>query len=174
MATRAAPLSDSRVRPTSFFSAVRESLSSGSRREESICRVSIASFDLCFNDLKRLRLQLHGVKPLLKSITHDLDYNASFSSQGFDVTRCNQNFQLLDSSLLIRFRDTNSLDEVTEPVKPNVVFERGLEGLLDNSIFQFLNKATDLIDEDGSLVRPCHAQIPEEARELEKQLRQIT
>lgn len=82
MATRAAPLSDSRVRPTSFFSAVRESLSSGSRREESICRVSIASFDLCFNDLKRLRLQLHGVKPLLKSITHDLDYNASFSSQG--------------------------------------------------------------------------------------------
>ncbi|CAN6826030.1 unnamed protein product [Brassica oleracea] len=94
--------------------------------------------------------------------------------QSFDVTRCNQNFQLLDSSLLIRFRDTNSLDEVTEPVKPNVVFERGLEGLLDNSIFQFLNKATDLIDEDGSLVRPCHAQIPEEARELEKQLRQIT
>ncbi|CAN6987164.1 unnamed protein product [Brassica oleracea var. botrytis] len=94
--------------------------------------------------------------------------------QSFDVTRCNQNFRLLDSSLLIRFRDTNSLDEVTEPVKPNVVFERGLEGLLDNSIFQFLNKATDLIDEDGSLVRPCHAQIPEEARELEKQLRQIT
>ncbi|KAF2556452.1 hypothetical protein F2Q70_00013231 [Brassica cretica] len=36
------------------------------------------------------------------------------------------------------------------------------------------DKATDLIDEDGSLVRPCHAQIPEEARELEKQLRQIT
>ena len=36
--------------------------------------------------------------------------------QSFDVTRCNQNFRLLDSSLLIRFRDTNSLDEVTEPV----------------------------------------------------------
>nr|VDC99594.1 unnamed protein product [Brassica oleracea] len=94
--------------------------------------------------------------------------------QSFDVTRCNQNFRLLDSSLLIRFRDTNSLDEVTEPVKPNVVFERGLEGLLDNMISAFQDKATDLIDEDGSLVRPCHAQIPEEARELEKQLRQIT
>ncbi|WZZ46725.1 hypothetical protein YC2023_042984 [Brassica napus] len=151
MATRAAPLSDSRVRPTSFFSAVRESLSSGSRREESICDYDGSHHECqpaCYLHTKRL--------------------------QSFDVTRCNQNFQLLDSSLLIRFRDTNSLDEVTEPVKPNVVFERGLEGLLDNSIFQFLNKATDLIDEDGSLVRPCHAQIPEEARELEKQLRQIT
>ncbi|KAL9997154.1 putative UVR domain, clpA/ClpB, AAA lid domain-containing protein [Helianthus debilis subsp. tardiflorus] len=36
------------------------------------------------------------------------------------------------------------------------------------------NKAIDLIDEAGSRVRLRHAQLPEEARELEKELRQIT
>ncbi|KAG5568625.1 hypothetical protein H5410_064355 [Solanum commersonii] len=36
------------------------------------------------------------------------------------------------------------------------------------------DKAIDLIDEDGSRVRLRHAQLPEEARELEKELRQIT
>ncbi|CAH8267930.1 unnamed protein product [Arabidopsis lyrata] len=36
------------------------------------------------------------------------------------------------------------------------------------------DKAIDLIDEAGSRVRLRHAQVPEEARELEKQLRQIT
>ncbi|KAF8400053.1 hypothetical protein HHK36_015928 [Tetracentron sinense] len=36
------------------------------------------------------------------------------------------------------------------------------------------NKAIDLVDETGSQVRLRHAQLPEEARELEKELRQIT
>ncbi|KAL1217304.1 Chaperone protein ClpC2 [Cardamine amara subsp. amara] len=36
------------------------------------------------------------------------------------------------------------------------------------------DKAIDLIDEAGSRVRLQHAQVPEEARELERQLRQIT
>ncbi|KAF3495732.1 hypothetical protein DY000_02055580 [Brassica cretica] len=36
------------------------------------------------------------------------------------------------------------------------------------------DKAIDLIDEAGSRVRLRHAQVPEEARELERQLRQIT
>lgn len=36
------------------------------------------------------------------------------------------------------------------------------------------DKAIDLIDEAGSRVRLRHAQVPEEARELEKELRQIT
>ncbi|KAJ4963409.1 hypothetical protein NE237_023348 [Protea cynaroides] len=38
------------------------------------------------------------------------------------------------------------------------------------------DKAIDLVDEAGSRVRLwlCHAQVPEEARELEKELRQIT
>ncbi|CAA0806881.1 Chaperone protein ClpC1- chloroplastic [Striga hermonthica] len=36
------------------------------------------------------------------------------------------------------------------------------------------DKAIDLVDEAGSRVRLRHAQLPEEARELEKELRQIT
>ncbi|KAK6945049.1 ClpA/ClpB, AAA lid domain [Dillenia turbinata] len=36
------------------------------------------------------------------------------------------------------------------------------------------DKAIDLIDEAGSRVRLCHAQLPDEAKELEKELRQIT
>ncbi|KAJ4961422.1 hypothetical protein NE237_021332 [Protea cynaroides] len=36
------------------------------------------------------------------------------------------------------------------------------------------DKAIDLIDEAGSLVHLRHAQVPEEARELEKEVRQIT
>ncbi|KAF5812510.1 putative calcium-transporting ATPase [Helianthus annuus] len=39
---------------------------------------------------------------------------------------------------------------------------------------RLLVKAIDLIDEAGSRVRLRHAQLPEEARELEKELRQIT
>ena len=35
------------------------------------------------------------------------------------------------------------------------------------------DKAIDLIDEAGSWVRLCHAQFSEEARELEKELKQI-
>lgn len=36
------------------------------------------------------------------------------------------------------------------------------------------DKAIDLIDEAGSKVRLKHAQLPEEARELDKQLRAVT
>jgi ATP-dependent Clp protease ATP-binding subunit ClpC len=36
------------------------------------------------------------------------------------------------------------------------------------------DKAIDLIDEAGSRVRLRHAQLPEEARELDKELRGIT
>lgn len=36
------------------------------------------------------------------------------------------------------------------------------------------DKAIDLIDEAGSRVRLQHAQLPDEAKELDKELRQIT
>jgi ATP-dependent Clp protease ATP-binding subunit ClpC len=45
-----------------------------------------------------------------------------------------------------------------------------------NSVFsnRFLpDKAIDLIDEAGSRVRLRHAQLPEEARELDKELRAL-
>lgn len=37
---------------------------------------------------------------------------------GFEVTRCNQNYRLSDSSLLIRFSDSTSFMKVTEPAEP--------------------------------------------------------
>ncbi|GJV75879.1 ATP-dependent Clp protease ATP-binding subunit ClpA homolog CD4B, chloroplastic-like protein [Tanacetum coccineum] len=48
-----------------------------------------------------------------------------------------------------------------------------LKGLRERDRF-LPDKAIDLIDEAGSRVRLRHAQLPEEARELEKELRQIT
>ncbi|KAF2587244.1 hypothetical protein F2Q70_00035218 [Brassica cretica] len=41
-----------------------------------------------------------------------------YSIFGFDVARCAQNFRLSDSSLLIRFNDTTSLDVLTDLVSP--------------------------------------------------------
>ncbi|KAJ4850161.1 ATP-dependent Clp protease ATP-binding subunit ClpA cd4b, chloroplastic [Turnera subulata] len=54
-----------------------------------------------------------------------------------------------------------------------VLFESGIDYVLANDRF-LPDKAIDLIDEAGSRVRLRHAQVPEEARELEKELRQIT
>ncbi|CDY37198.1 BnaC02g35060D [Brassica napus] len=58
-------------RPLSDFT-VHATLSSppcGSRHEESIRRVLIASFDLRFNNSKCLRLQIHSVNPFLNPST---------------------------------------------------------------------------------------------------------
>ncbi|CAN6921695.1 unnamed protein product [Brassica oleracea var. botrytis] len=41
-----------------------------------------------------------------------------FFVSGFDVTGCNHNFRLSDSPLAIRFSDSTTLDEMTEPVNP--------------------------------------------------------
>ncbi|CAN6850258.1 unnamed protein product, partial [Brassica oleracea] len=41
-----------------------------------------------------------------------------FSVSGFDVSRCAQNFRLTDSSLMIRFNESTSFQELTEPVSP--------------------------------------------------------
>ncbi|RID80630.1 hypothetical protein BRARA_A03277 [Brassica rapa] len=41
-----------------------------------------------------------------------------FSVSGFDVSRCAQNFRLTDSSLMIRFNESTSFQELTEPDSP--------------------------------------------------------
>ena len=49
-----------------------------------------------------------------------------------------------------------------------------LQQLCSSADCQFLNvQAIDLIDEAGSRVRLQHAQLPEEARELDKELRNL-
>ncbi|KAF2565327.1 hypothetical protein F2Q70_00027219 [Brassica cretica] len=41
-----------------------------------------------------------------------------FSVSGFDISRCAQNFRLTDSPLMIRFNESTSFEELTEPVSP--------------------------------------------------------
>ncbi|WZZ78115.1 hypothetical protein YC2023_098687 [Brassica napus] len=52
--------------------------------------------------------------------THQTSLKAGsvYSLTGFDVARCNPNYRLSDSSLLIRFSDTTSFVEVTKPAVP--------------------------------------------------------
>ena len=48
----------------------------------------------------------------------NLEEGSVYSLTGFEVTRCNQNYRLSDSSLLIRFTDSTSFKKVTEPAVP--------------------------------------------------------
>lgn len=45
----------------------------------------------------------------------NLKAGSVYSLTGFDVTRCNQNYGMLDSSMLIRSSDSTSFDGVPEP-----------------------------------------------------------
>uniref|UniRef100_M4FCK4 Replication protein A 70 kDa DNA-binding subunit B/D first OB fold domain-containing protein n=1 Tax=Brassica campestris TaxID=3711 RepID=M4FCK4_BRACM len=45
-----------------------------------------------------------------------LTAGAMYSMADFDVARCAQNFRLCDSSLMIRFNESTSFDEIDEPV----------------------------------------------------------
>ncbi|KAH0886296.1 hypothetical protein HID58_062392 [Brassica napus] len=51
----------------------------------------------------------------LPTFRRRLKAGALFTISGFDVTRCNQNVRLTDSSLTIRFSDATTFDELTEP-----------------------------------------------------------
>lgn len=48
----------------------------------------------------------------------NLEAGSVYTLTGFDVTRCNQNYRLSDSSLLIWFNDTISFKKITEPAVP--------------------------------------------------------
>ncbi|KAL0815319.1 hypothetical protein Bca101_071763 [Brassica carinata] len=48
----------------------------------------------------------------------NLKAGSLYSLAGFDVTRCNQNYRLSDSSMMIRFGDSTCFDEITEPAIP--------------------------------------------------------
>ncbi|CAN7124527.1 unnamed protein product, partial [Brassica rapa subsp. narinosa] len=45
----------------------------------------------------------------------NLKAGSIYSLTGFDLTRCNQNYGLLDTSMLIRFSNQTSFDDVPEP-----------------------------------------------------------
>ncbi|KAF2565441.1 hypothetical protein F2Q68_00024827 [Brassica cretica] len=65
------------------------------------------------------RLALH--RPNLKAVS-------VYSLTDFDVTFCDHDYRLSDSSLLIRFSDSTSFNEVTEPAVP-----------IPHESFRFLN-----------------------------------
>ncbi|KAL0706087.1 hypothetical protein Bca4012_072513 [Brassica carinata] len=78
----------------------------------------------------------------------NLKAGSLYSLAGFDVTRCNQNYRLSDSSMMIRFGDSTCFDEITEPAIPIGVesfqFHNHSELLgLANTNFQ----STDIIGE---------------------------
>ncbi|KAF8117700.1 hypothetical protein N665_0008s0054 [Sinapis alba] len=54
----------------------------------------------------------------LPKFREKLAAGSMYSISGFDVARCAQNFRLSDSSLLIRFNDSTSLEVLTDPVTP--------------------------------------------------------
>ncbi|CAN6842248.1 unnamed protein product [Brassica oleracea] len=45
----------------------------------------------------------------------NLEAGSVYSLTGFEVTMCNQNYRLSDSSLLIRFSDSTTFEKITEP-----------------------------------------------------------
>ncbi|KAG2286787.1 hypothetical protein Bca52824_046391 [Brassica carinata] len=58
-------------------------------------------------------LHLAGFQPLVS-----ISWRGRCILNGFEVARCNPNFRLTDSSLLIRFSDATSLKVLTEPSSP--------------------------------------------------------
>ncbi|KAG2281639.1 hypothetical protein Bca52824_052859 [Brassica carinata] len=52
--------------------------------------------------------------------THQTNLEAGtvYSLTGFEVTRCNQDYRLSDSSLLIRFTDSTTFEKITDPAVP--------------------------------------------------------
>ncbi|KAF2616407.1 hypothetical protein F2Q68_00039611 [Brassica cretica] len=59
--------------------------------------------------------------PATRLATHrpNLKAGSVYSLTGFDVARCNPNYRLSDSSLLIRFSDSTYFKEVTDPAVPS-------------------------------------------------------
>lgn len=52
----------------------------------------------------------------LQRFRERLTAGAMYSIADFDVARCAQNLRLSDSSLMIRFNESTSFDEIDEPV----------------------------------------------------------
>ncbi|XP_048604259.1 uncharacterized protein LOC106427992 [Brassica napus] len=71
---------------------------------------------------RRPLLSIHGshreCQPSRHTFLHLLKAGSLFTLSGFDVTRCNQNFGLTDTSLTIRFSDSTTVVELNKPVSP--------------------------------------------------------
>ncbi|KAF2569625.1 hypothetical protein F2Q68_00023894 [Brassica cretica] len=74
--------------------------------------------DLLMVDVNSTVMQVTISAGRLPQFLEQLHAGTMFSVTGFDVSRCAQNFRLTDSSLMIRFNESTSFQELTEPVSP--------------------------------------------------------
>ncbi|KAG5384348.1 hypothetical protein IGI04_035818, partial [Brassica rapa subsp. trilocularis] len=71
--------------------------------------------DLLMVDVNSTVMQVTISAGRLPQFREMLRAGTMFSVSGFDVSRCAQNFRLTDSSLMIRFNESTSFQELTEP-----------------------------------------------------------
>nr|VDC71320.1 unnamed protein product [Brassica rapa] len=74
--------------------------------------------DLLMVDINSTVMQVTISAGRLPQFREMLCAGTMFSVSGFDVSRCAQNFRLTDSSLMIRFNESTSFQELTEPGSP--------------------------------------------------------
>ncbi|CAG7864718.1 unnamed protein product [Brassica rapa] len=74
--------------------------------------------DLLMVDVNSTVMQVTISAGRLPQFREILRAGTMFSVSGFDVSRCAQNFRLTDSSLMIRFNESTSFQELTEPDSP--------------------------------------------------------
>lgn len=81
-------------------------------------RGELMGIDMIFVDAKSSLMLATVNFNRLPTLRRRLKAGALFTNSGFVMTRCNQNSRLTDSSLTIRFSDSTTFDELTEPVSP--------------------------------------------------------
>ncbi|KAL0802493.1 hypothetical protein Bca101_057669 [Brassica carinata] len=74
--------------------------------------------DLLMVDVKGTMMQASIGASRIPRFRERLTAGAMFSISGFDVCRCAQNYRLTDSSLMIRFSEMTSFEELIEPDSP--------------------------------------------------------
>ncbi|WZZ28083.1 hypothetical protein YC2023_011484 [Brassica napus] len=72
--------------------------------------------DMLLVDVNATMMQATISAHRLPQYQERLTAGAMYSIADFDVARCTQNFRLSDSSLMIRFNESTSFDEIDDPV----------------------------------------------------------
>ncbi|KAF8094782.1 hypothetical protein N665_0353s0013 [Sinapis alba] len=86
--------------------------------------------DMLMVDANAAMMKASIVARMLPQYRERLTARMMISISGFDVSRCAQNFRLTDSSMLIRFNESTTFDEIADPVSP-----------LPEEAFRFRNQA---------------------------------
>ncbi|KAF8049881.1 hypothetical protein N665_2102s0004 [Sinapis alba] len=107
------------------------------------------SLDMLLLDSKATLMAASVAASRVPTYGQQLTAGSMYSVAGFDVARCNPNFRLSDSSLLIRFNDTTSLSVLTEPSSP--LPDECFRFRSDSEFFGLANSNTQLPDLVGEI-----------------------